>query len=120
MSDTVYWILEMKMEPEKAEDFNAVMADLVAATQLEEGTIAYEWHFDDEGTVCHIYERFRDSDAADLHLEMFGEIFADRFLAAGSPTKLTIYGDPKADVVETLSGFSPRILKMRAGFSRFG
>ena len=71
-----------------------------------------------ENAICNIYERCRDSDAAAIHLGMFGEKFVERFLAAGTPTRLNVFGDPKADVVEILSRFSPLILKKEAGFSR--
>ena len=67
-----------------------------------------------ENAICNIYERCRDSDAAAIHLGMFGEKFVER----GTPTRLNVFGDPKADVVEILSRFSPLILKKEAGFSR--
>ncbi len=119
MPDSVHWVLELAIEPENTEAFKVVMADLVAATEKEAGTVAYEWHFNEAGTICHIYERFRDSAAAAIHLGMFGESFAERFLEAGRPTRLTVFGDPAPEVIEILSGFSPLILKREAGFSRF-
>lgn len=118
MSDVVHWVLELSIKPDNVDDFKAVMTDLVAATEKEPGAIAYEWHFNDDGTICHIYERYRNSAGAADHLAMFGEKFAERFLAAGTPTRLCVYGEPDAELVETLSGFSPLILKQAAGFSR--
>ncbi len=93
------------------------MDELVAATKNESGTLIYEWYFNDENTVCNIYERFADSEAAMTHLGSFGN-FADRFLTTVTPTRLTVFGNPDAAVKEILAGFSPVYLRFEAGFAR--
>ena len=118
MSDVVHWVLELSIKPIDLDTFRSVMTDLVSAAEQESGTVAFEWHFNDDGTICHVYERFRDSAAAAAHLEMFGTMFAERFLAVGKPTRLCLFGDPDQGVLDILRGFSPLVLKKVAGFSR--
>lgn len=118
MSNTVHWVLEVDINPGRVTAFEGVMAQLVSATAKEAGTVAYEWHFSDDDRICHVYERFRDTDAAEAHLRMFAEQFATDFLATCTPTRICVYGRPNPSVVETLSAFSPMYLTKRAGFSK--
>ena len=115
----VYWLLELSIEPSQANEFDQIMKDLVAETDRETGTMACEWNFNDDGTVCHIYERFENADAAMIHLGMFGDRFADQFLSACSVTDLTILGYASDEIKGALKGFSPTVLYQRAGFARF-
>lgn len=115
----VHWLLVLSIEPAQSDAFHAVMKDLIKETDREPGTMAYEWNFNDDGTVCLIYERFSDADAAMIHLSMFGDLFAERFLAACSVTGLTILGYTSNEVKSALKGFNPTVFSQRAGFARF-
>jgi len=94
-------------------------AELISEADREIGTMAHEWNFNDDGSVCQLYARFVDADAAMLHLGMFGEKFADRFLKACSVTGVTILGYANDDVRGALAKFSPNVLTQKAGFARF-
>ncbi len=119
MSDHVYWILEVTVKPGEADNFTAVMNDMVEATQANEpDTLNYEWTLSADGATCHIYERYADSAAVMTHLASFGANFADRILAAVEPTRFTVYGDPSTDVREALGAFGPAYMTPCAGFSR--
>jgi hypothetical protein len=67
-----------------------------------------------------IPERFADSCAAIAHLSAFGEKFAQRFLAAVDPTRLSAYGTPSDEVRQALAAFSPAYLSPLGGFARAG
>ena len=116
MSQHVHWLLELSINDGKLADFIAVMHEMVASTKNEGGTLIYEWCFSEDETVCDIYERFRDSDAAMAHLAAFSQ-FAERFLDAATPTKLTVMGHPNGRALEALSGLSPALRRTRAGFA---
>lgn len=94
------------------------MAEMITATKSETGTLAYEWHFDEANSKCAIYERYADDDAVMTHLASFGN-FAERFLAAVTPTKFAVYGDPAPKTRDALAGFSPEYWTKDAGFDRF-
>lgn len=115
----VHWLLEVSIEPSLANNFDQIMRDLVEETDRETGTMACEWNFNDDGTLCHIYERFANADAAMIHLGMFGDQFAAQFLSVCSIIDLTILGYASEEVKAALKGFNPTVLHQRAGFARF-
>jgi hypothetical protein len=45
-------------------------------------------------TVCHTYERYRNSDAVIAHATTFGRSFAERFLQTCRQIGLDVYGAP--------------------------
>jgi len=117
MSDQIYWILEVAILPGQLENFRAVARDLIANTEPEPGTLGYEWALSDDGTVCHIYERYQNSDAVVAHVKGFGA-YAERFIQACRPTRFHIYGSPSAEVKAMLADFSPVYFPLLGGFSR--
>ena len=117
MSDQISWLLEVAILPGKLDDFRAVARDLIASTKPEPGTFDYEWNLNADHTVCHIFERYRDSDAMIKHVEGFGR-FAERFLAACRPTRFDIYGNPSAAAKTMLADLNPTYFHTLGGFSR--
>ena len=118
MSDQVAWLLEFEVKDGKDTELSAVMQDMVAATRNEPKTLNYEWSRSEDGTTYHIYERYADSDAVLSHLQGFGENFAERFLAAITPTRFTVYGNPNEAARDVLSGLNPTYMADAAGFAR--
>ncbi len=119
MSDNIYWILELSVKPGEADNFKALMNEMVAATQADEPeALNYEWTFSEDGSTCHLHERYADSAATLAHLGTFGANFAERFLAAVDPTRFTVYGNPSAELREALGAFGPTYMTPTAGFAR--
>jgi quinol monooxygenase YgiN len=119
MTENVYWVLELAINPGRLEDLKTLMAAMVEATQRNEvGALNYEWTISDDQKVCHLYERYQDSAAAMTHLESFGANFAARFMEVVKPTRLVVYGTPSAQVKDALAGFSPVYMAPFGGFSR--
>jgi len=118
MSQHVHWLLELSINDGKQADFIAVMHDMIASTEGEDGALIYEWCFTEDESVCTIYERYRDSDAVLTHLAAFSQ-FAERFLGAATPTRMTVMGHPNETALEKLSGLSPVLMKTKAGFARW-
>ncbi|HEV3272212.1 MAG TPA: antibiotic biosynthesis monooxygenase [Candidatus Methylacidiphilales bacterium] len=117
MSEEISWLLEVDILPGQLENFRAVARDLIASTQSEPGTLAYEWNLSEDQTVCHIYERYKNSDAVLTHVRGFGA-FAERFMQACRPTRFHIYGTPNDDAKATLADFSPLYFSPLGGFHR--
>jgi quinol monooxygenase YgiN len=81
MSENVYWVLELAINPGRFEDLKSLMAAMVEATQREEpGALNYEWAISNDRQVCHLHERYQDSAAAMTHLQSFGTNFGARFM----------------------------------------
>lgn len=119
MSDQVAWVLEMRVKSGELDNWKTLMEEMVAATRENEpGTLAYEWFIDAEGSTCHLYERYVDSDAVMVHLGNFGSKFADRFMAAATPAQMFVYGNADDRVRGALAAMSPVHLGPLGGFSR--
>ncbi len=119
MSDTVSWVLEMAIKPGELDNFKALMEEMVEATQsTQPDTTIYEWFYSDDGSACHIYERYADSAATMIHLAAFGENFAERFLAAADVARLVVYGNPNEEVRGAVGGFGAVIMEQLGGYAR--
>jgi quinol monooxygenase YgiN len=96
----------------------AVMTDLATSAESDEpGTLIYEWSVSEDGSKLTTYERFADADAALTHLGGFGP-HAERFMAAVTPTRVTVFGSPSAALKEALAAFAPTYFSQIGGFHR--
>ncbi|MBT8400271.1 MAG: antibiotic biosynthesis monooxygenase [Rhodothermia bacterium] len=119
MSNVISWNLQMAVRDGRLDDARNLVKEMVAATRQEEpGTQIYEYFLSPDGSSCHIYERYADSDAALVHLGNFGSKYVDRFLACFEPTSLSVYGEPSPDARAALDGFGAAYLGPFEGFSR--
>ena len=118
MSNTVSWNLQMSVLDGRLDDARALMQEMVESTRGESGALGYEWFLSEDGSACHINERYSDSDAALAHLGTFASTFAERFLGCFTPTGLCVYGDPSAEARAALDGFGATYLGNFGGFSR--
>lgn len=117
MSNQISWVIEVEILPGKLDDFRAVTRDLIAKTEPEPGTLAYEWHLSPGGKTCHIFERYADSAALVKHCEGFGQ-FAERFFAACQPVRFTVYGEPSAEAKAMITDLHPVYFARLGGFTR--
>jgi len=119
MSGNVHWNLEMAVKDGQLDAFKALMAEMVAATQANEpGTMNYEWFLSEDGRTCHIYERYQDSAATLVHLGSFGKLYAERFMAAATPTRFSLYGAPSDEVKQALAPIGAVHFGQIGGFAR--
>jgi quinol monooxygenase YgiN len=118
MSDHVCWMLQMTIAPGKIAELQALMAEMVASTEQEPGTLDYEWHISEDGGTLHLFERYRDSEAALAHMGTFGSKFAGRFFSLLTPTAFTLYGPASQAVRDGLAPMGAVHMPRAAGFSR--
>lgn len=118
MSATISWNLQLAVQDGRLGEARTLMSDMVEATLQEAGTVGYEWFLSDDGSVCHICERYADSNAALEHLGNFGAKFAERFLACFAPTAFYVYGPASREVRAVLDGFGAVYLDTLGGFVR--
>jgi quinol monooxygenase YgiN len=119
MSEHVYWLLSVAVNPGRFEDLKKLMTEMVEATQRNEtGALNYEWAISEDRQVCDIYEHYQDSAAAMTHLEWFGANCAARFVELVTPTRFVVYGTPSQQLKDALAAFSPVYMVPFGGFSR--
>jgi quinol monooxygenase YgiN len=109
----------MQVAPGRQADLHALMQEMAAATEANEpGTLDYEWSLSEDGTTCHLYERYVDCAAAEIHMATFGERYAARFMALLTPTRVFLYGSPNAAIRDGLAAVGAVYFAPAAGFSR--
>lgn len=117
MTENVYWLITMSINDGKLDDFRRLAKDMCAATEQEEGALAYEWFLSEDRATCHIYERYADNAAVMAHLANFGKV-ADQFMACVTPTGITVYGPADDTVRGALASFGAVHYAQFAGFTR--
>ncbi len=119
MSEHIHWMLELELKPDAESDLRALMLEMVGATKADEpGALNYEWYFNEAGTVCHLYERYADSEAALIHMGNFGKKFAARFMGLVRPTGMTVYGPVNDKLRATLTQMNATFMNEVGGFTR--
>ncbi len=119
MSNHVYWIIEAEVKDGKLDELKSLMEEMSEATKADEpGALNYEWSLSEDDKICHIFERYSDSDATMVHMGNFGSKFAGRFMGVLKPTACTLYGDPDERVQKAMKPMGYVPMKSAAGFSR--
>lgn len=118
MANTVSWNLQLAIRDGYLDDARELMNQMVSATLEEPGTQVYEWFLSEDDKICHINERYADSDAVMAHLGNFGSRFADRFLACFEPVSFSVYGEPSAEARAALDGLGAAYFGWFGGFNR--
>ena len=101
----IFWIYEVAITPGKLDDFISVAHDLMATMEQEPGTLEYRYSLNADRTVCHIYERYRDSEGLLAHAENFGRAYSERFMQACAPSRFSVYGIPRDDAKALLGQY---------------
>lgn len=114
----VFYNLTLTIQDGQGDAFRALMADMVASTKQESGTVVYEWYLGADGKTCHIHEMFADTAAYQVHSANFGEKFAARFMPLVTITGLTAYGNADAQAREMMSMLNPVFFEGIGGFRR--
>lgn len=78
MPSQISSVFTLALEPCNFPAFQALVSEIVTATQQEPGTLIYEYSVNAERTEAHIFERYR-ADAVVSHVDTTFAPFAERF-----------------------------------------
>ncbi|WP_313515704.1 hypothetical protein [Pseudomonas sp.] len=117
MHPTISCLFSLAIKTEDFPTFKALIAEVVAETRKEPGTLVYEYSVNEEHDSAHILERY-NADAVVSHMDTTFAPFAERFLALCSITGLTVYGTPNAEIRKRLDPFGAVYMTPFDGFSR--
>ena len=100
--------------------FKPIVNKLVAATEKEPGTLAYEYTVGNDQKTVDIYERYTNAHAAVVHVtENFGPNFSKEFMALAKPERFVVYtAAPTDELKKTLADFHPIYMAPFDGFTR--
>lgn len=119
MNNNIAWIFELTLTNGTADDLKTLMVELAdSAKNNEPDTLIYEWTLSEDNKVCHIHERYKDSQAAILHLGTFRAKFAARLMALGNSTGFVLYGNASDALKAELEGFNGKFMTPIGGFIR--
>lgn len=119
MNDHIYWMLELAVKEGQLDAFKTLMGEMVEYVQANEpDALNYEWWINEEGTVCHLYERYADSAALLTHLGGFGANFAKRFMDCVDIKRFIVYGNPNDAARNALSSLGVKFMAPLGGFIR--
>jgi quinol monooxygenase YgiN len=117
MHPTISCVFALAIKPEQFPEFKALIAQIVAATAEEPGTLIYEYSINDDHSTAHILERY-NADAVVSHVDNTFAPFGQRFLDLVTITSLVVYGTPDEHVRKRLDPFGAVYMTPFDGFSR--
>jgi quinol monooxygenase YgiN len=85
----------------------------------EPGAVSVRVFFSEDGTKCHLYECYEDSEAAMAHAT--GGVMAEmipKFMALAEMTRLEVHGDVSHELAELLNAFGGLVFAEGDGFAR--
>jgi quinol monooxygenase YgiN len=118
MADDLYWVFTLNVKPGKFAEFRSLVADIVADSHEEPGTLAYQYSVSADENTVHIFERYRDSEAFVAHVEQTFGRYAERFLQLVTIASLIVYGNPNASARKALGNFNASYMTIFDGFAR--
>jgi quinol monooxygenase YgiN len=119
MSDHVLVVAENTINVGQVNNLKALVEEMINAIKHDEpGTLNYEWFITEDGTSVHVYERYINSEAYLIHLENFGQKYAERCFTYLTVTNIAIYGNPSDKVREVFKAYDPVYMSPFAGIAR--
>lgn len=126
MGEQLFFVVELDVKPSQLDDLRAVASEMVGlAKDNEPGTLNYEYFFNAEAGVCHIYERYASPAALEVHSASFPQELQERGQAF-RPLRLSAYGTlpsalraQRVDPIEkAVPGFTASFFEPVTGFAR--
>jgi len=102
---TVRFVVSLTIKDGQFEAFDAVAKQMTALTQMESGTLVYDWYLSPDRTQCRLYESYVDGSAAIAH--MTGRVVQEllpKLLGFSAISGFEVYGDPGAVAAQMLTG----------------
>lgn len=116
MRDEIYWVVDCTVRPGKFTEYKKIVKDIVAATKLEDGSVAYDYSVNADETKVQIFECYKNSEAIAYHVTNTFAPFADAFLDCVSIDGFVVYGKVEGQAKEILDGFGSQYFMPFEGF----
>jgi quinol monooxygenase YgiN len=116
---TVRFIVDLTINDGKFDEFDSMAQTMIAGSQKEPGTLAYEWCLSGDRRRCRLVEEYVDANAALAHLK--GPVVQElvpKLLGASTLNGFEVYGDPGRDASQMLAGLGAEIFAFWRGMDR--
>ena len=80
---------------------------LRSVRERDDGTLQYDWFFNQDRTECVVRERYRDSEAVMQHIANLGETMGA--LLETCDLSVEVFGDPSVELVEAITAIPTQV-----------
>lgn len=115
MSENIIWTVEGIIKDAQREAFDSIMNEMVEATSKEEGSLVYEWTLGADGKEVHVYERYRDVEAAKAHLLTWSQM-AGRFMSVVDISRIVLFSPIPPELKAAFAG--AKFMEPIGGFTK--
>jgi len=117
--NTVYFLVSFKINEGKLDAFKEIAQAMVAFTQKEPGTLAYEWYFSADQSRGRLVETYADQNAVNAHTAGRAvQELVPKIRELSTITGFEVYGDPGPQARELLSKIGAEIFQHWNGLIR--
>ena len=118
MDNNIIWTLEGKIKKEDLDKYVELMNEIVSVTKKEEGTLNYEWTISEDLQNVHVYERYKNADAAIKHLDDSWAFYKDKYSKLVDIQKFSVYSELTDELKEKVASMNPVYMYPLGGFYR--
>ena len=97
-----------KIHDGKLDAFRAVAQECMKSVrEKDDGTLQYDWFFNEDQTECVVCERYRDSEAVMQHIANLGETMGA--LLETCDLSLEVFGDPTPELIDATKALPTKV-----------
>ena len=99
---------KFNIKPGNLEEFKSIIPQIVATVEENDpGTVAYDWHLNEQLMQCVVWEVYEDSDSVMAHTANVSEYLAQ--LLEIAEVSIEIYGSPSQELLEAAKDIDIRV-----------
>jgi quinol monooxygenase YgiN len=110
---TVRFNVDLTIHEGKLEVFEGIAQSMIADSQKEPGTLAYDWYLSGDKKVCRLLETYTDANAVLAHCT--GPVVQElvpKLLKVSTLNDFEVYGDPGPEATAMLTGLGAKIFPL--------
>jgi len=116
---TVRFVVEFNIHDGKFDAFDAIAKEMIAGTEKEPGSLAYDWCLSADRRRCRLLETFADEAATVAHANSAVVTqLVPKLLENSSITRFEVYGEPGPEARAILAGLGAEIFDLWRGLAR--
>ena len=96
------------IHPDDLASFKKTAREALAIVEKEQGTLQYDWFFNDDETKCVLRETYTDSDAVLAHIGAMGEQLGG-LIDLGGGIEVEVFGNPSETLRQAAAEMKPAV-----------
>jgi quinol monooxygenase YgiN len=116
---TVRFTVDLTIHEGKLNEFQSIAQAMIADTEKEPGTLAYDWCLSADRKRCRLVEAYVDANAVLAH--MTGPVvqkLVPKLVEVTAVSAFEVYGDPGPQATAMLTGMGAEIFPLWRGLDR--